>query len=249
MLTRHDPRFRSTVTVDGMSYTSPNLFSQRKPAEQDAARIALLSLQEHREDDEPPVVHENITFSKAILHDYAGKLNLEKPEYNIVQLEGPHPLHFVSSVRFNGTHYTGTTAKNKKTAEQLAAYHAIVTMLDGCTSGLLYETMKAKYRLPGAIKPIEPLGIGATNSISAAMTSRENTYVSLSHKNKEAAVVVAAHVPSQVPENMSPVQTTVAEIPQLNLLPSQEQSTATSGSWELSTGDGSSVMKSKIDKI
>jgi len=63
------------------------------------------------------------------LHDYAGKLNLEKPEYNIVQLEGQHPLLFVSSVRFNGTHYTGTTAKNKKTAEQLAAYHAIVTML------------------------------------------------------------------------------------------------------------------------
>jgi len=144
---------------------------------------------------------------------------------------------------------------------------------DGCTSGLLYETMKAKYRLPGAIKPIEPLGIGATNSISAAMTSRENTYVSLNHKNKEAAVVVAAHgngpksslpatspqsmmsknvpfvvaVPSQVPENMSPVQTTVAEIPQLNLLPSQEQSTATSCSWELSTGDGSSGSKRRTN--
>jgi len=66
---QHDPRFRSTVTVDGMSYTSPNLFSQRKPAEQDAARIALLSLQEQREDDEPPVVHEvfyNLIFMSSL---------------------------------------------------------------------------------------------------------------------------------------------------------------------------------------
>ncbi|KAK7379253.1 hypothetical protein VNO80_04708 [Phaseolus coccineus] len=236
---QHDPRYRSTVSVDGMNYTSPNLFSQRKPAEQDAARIALLSLSEQRKDDEPPVVHENITFSKSILHEYAAKLNVEKPKYNIVQQEGPHPL-FVSSVRFNGTQYTGATAKNKKIAEQLAAHHAIATMLDGSTSGLLYETIKAKYRLPGAVRPTEPLGIGAINSISAAMTNRENTYVSLSHKNKEAAVLVAAHVPSQLPKNMPPVQTTVVEIPQLNLLPSQEQSTATSGSGELSIGDGGS---------
>jgi len=140
---------------------------------------------------------------------------------------------------------------------------------DGSTSGLLYETMKAKYRLPGAVRPTEPLGIDAINSISAAMENRENTFVSLSHKNKEVAVPVAAHgngpkialpatslqsmmpenvsslvaVPSQMPQNMPPVQTTVTEIPQLNLLPGQAPSTTTFGSGELSIGDGGSGSK------
>jgi len=62
------------------------------------------------------------------LHDYAGKLNVEKPKYNTVQLAEPQPL-FVSTVTFNGTQYTGTTARSKKIAEQLAARHAIMTML------------------------------------------------------------------------------------------------------------------------
>ncbi|KAF5942911.1 hypothetical protein HYC85_020553 [Camellia sinensis] len=37
----HEPRFRSTVRVDGASYTSHDVFSQRKAAEQDVAKVAL----------------------------------------------------------------------------------------------------------------------------------------------------------------------------------------------------------------
>ncbi|CAL5349163.1 unnamed protein product [Camellia sinensis] len=37
----HEPRFRSTVRVDGASYTSHDVFSQRKAAEQYVSRVAL----------------------------------------------------------------------------------------------------------------------------------------------------------------------------------------------------------------
>lgn len=42
--TPHAPMFRSTVVINGATYTSPNVFSHRKSAEMDAARIALPSL-------------------------------------------------------------------------------------------------------------------------------------------------------------------------------------------------------------
>lgn len=37
----HAPKFRATVWVDGMSYTSLLTFPQRRPAEQEAAKLAL----------------------------------------------------------------------------------------------------------------------------------------------------------------------------------------------------------------
>ncbi|CAL5349161.1 unnamed protein product [Camellia sinensis] len=37
----HEPRFKSNLRVDAASYTSHDLFSQRKAAEQDVAGVAL----------------------------------------------------------------------------------------------------------------------------------------------------------------------------------------------------------------
>ncbi|GMP93030.1 hypothetical protein CsSME_00043026 [Camellia sinensis var. sinensis] len=37
----HEPRFRSTLQVDVASYTSHDVFSQRKAAEQDVTKVAL----------------------------------------------------------------------------------------------------------------------------------------------------------------------------------------------------------------
>lgn len=42
--TPHAPMFRSTVVINGATYTSPNVFLHRKSSEMDAARIALLNL-------------------------------------------------------------------------------------------------------------------------------------------------------------------------------------------------------------
>lgn len=48
---QHAPRFRSTVLVDGSSYTSTDTFLQRKAAEQDASRVALDELTPKMKDE------------------------------------------------------------------------------------------------------------------------------------------------------------------------------------------------------
>lgn len=59
---QHAPMFRSTVVVDGASYTSPNIFSHRKTAEQDVARIALLSMPQKIMVEEYPLIQEVVIF-------------------------------------------------------------------------------------------------------------------------------------------------------------------------------------------
>lgn len=43
---QHAPQFRSRVWLDGTCFISPNTFSNRKMAEQDAAKLALVGIQE-----------------------------------------------------------------------------------------------------------------------------------------------------------------------------------------------------------
>lgn len=55
---QHAPRFRSTVWVDGQSYTTSRTFLQRKAAEQDAAKLALEGISKNMKDQACPMIHE-----------------------------------------------------------------------------------------------------------------------------------------------------------------------------------------------
>ncbi|RVW24910.1 putative mitochondrial protein [Vitis vinifera] len=55
---QHAPKFRSTVLVDGATYTSPNTFSHRKAAEQDVARLALEFISKKIKDEGCPLIRE-----------------------------------------------------------------------------------------------------------------------------------------------------------------------------------------------
>lgn len=55
---QHAPRYRSTVFVDGKSFTSPNTFPQKKEAEQNVAQIALDLLSQKMKDEGCPLIHE-----------------------------------------------------------------------------------------------------------------------------------------------------------------------------------------------
>ncbi|XP_059642708.1 double-stranded RNA-binding protein 4-like isoform X1 [Cornus florida] len=155
---QHYPRFRSTVKVDGSSYTSPSTFSHRKAAEQDVARVALEVISKKTKDAQCPLIHELIqdpVFCKSILNEYASKMKLEKPTYNTIQQAGLLPA-FVSSSVFNGGTYTGNTGKNKKEAEQLAARTVILSILDDSNlSMVISEIIKSKYRLYNALHKVE----------------------------------------------------------------------------------------------
>ncbi|KAB1222261.1 Double-stranded RNA-binding protein 4 [Morella rubra] len=125
---QHAPQFRSTVLVDGASYTSPNTFSHRKAAEQDVAKIALANILQKIKEEGCPLILQDTVFCKSILNEFAVKMNLEMPTYSTIQPEGLLPT-FISSLVFSGESYTGEAGRNKKEAEQLAARAVILSLL------------------------------------------------------------------------------------------------------------------------
>ncbi|KAJ6796496.1 double-stranded RNA-binding protein 1-like [Iris pallida] len=148
----HAPQFRSTVVVDGHTFTSSRTFIQKKAAEQDVARIALEGISTVIKHQGVPQIQEDPTFCKSILYEYAVKMNFEKPTYTTYQEEGgPLPI-FVSSSIFNGETFTGTPAKNKKEAEQMAARVVIESVLaNSNTRTLMCEIIKSKGKLYAAV--------------------------------------------------------------------------------------------------
>ncbi|XP_017442997.1 double-stranded RNA-binding protein 1 isoform X1 [Vigna angularis] len=61
---QHIPKFRSTVRVAGIDYTSKSTFSQKKAAEQDVARLALEAILEKTREEGPSLVNENLSFQQ-----------------------------------------------------------------------------------------------------------------------------------------------------------------------------------------
>ncbi|CDP02705.1 unnamed protein product [Coffea canephora] len=165
---QHAPRFRATVLVDGMYYTSQGNYPTRKSAEQEAAKIALENIQQKMRDDGCPIIREDTTFCKSILNEYAVKMHQEKPAYNTIQPGGLIPV-FVSTLVFNGVSYTGDKGRNKKEAEQLAARAIILSILDSADSAsatLMSEIIKSKSKLYAAVNKIRD-----ANSIHSAVNS------------------------------------------------------------------------------
>jgi len=74
------------------------------------------------------VISQDKVLCKSILHEFAVKMSLEKPIYDISQPKGQLPV-FKCSVAFNGATYTGEIARTKKEAEQLGARAAILSIL------------------------------------------------------------------------------------------------------------------------
>lgn len=143
----HAPQFRATVLLDGTAFTSPHTFAQRKAAEQDVARLALESMSRKIKSEGLSVIQEDTTFCKSILHEYAVKMNLDKPTYTISQEAGSLPV-FISSLIFNGQTYTGHPARNKKEAEQMAARATIGSILANSeTRTVMGEIISSKRKL------------------------------------------------------------------------------------------------------
>ncbi|CAL5349162.1 unnamed protein product [Camellia sinensis] len=128
----HEPRFRSVVLVDGASYASHDVFSQRKAAEQDVARVALdgitqkILLREY-----PP----ELAMYKNRLQEYTQKSSIPFPVYETINEEGvPHEPRFRSTVRVDGASCTSHDVfSQRKAAEQDVARVA----LDGITQKIL----------------------------------------------------------------------------------------------------------------
>ncbi|KAJ0989108.1 hypothetical protein J5N97_007464 [Dioscorea zingiberensis] len=160
--TQHAPRFRSVVVIDGVEFVSSGMFSNRKEAEQDVARVALEGIYSKTKQDGIHLIYHDKIFCKSILNEYATKVNLNRPIYTTVQSESLIPM-FVSTLVFGGKSYTGGAGKNKKEAEQLAARAAIEFILSSSdTRTLMSQIIKSKSRLYATI-------CGTNNSVNAGL--------------------------------------------------------------------------------
>ncbi|KAJ7964509.1 Double-stranded RNA-binding protein [Quillaja saponaria] len=150
------PKFRSTVVVNGVCYTSPNTFPHRKAAEKDVARHAMEGITKKIKDEGCPMFHEDTVFCKSILNEFSMKMNLPLPTYNTSSQPGGLIPLFVSSLVFNGVVYTGDAGRSKKEAEQLAARSAILSLMGNSGSGpILSEIINSKFKLYAALHKVK----------------------------------------------------------------------------------------------
>ncbi|XXG83973.1 hypothetical protein AAC387_Pa10g1602 [Persea americana] len=157
--TQHAPKFRASVLVDGTTYWSCQMFSNRKAAEQDVARVALEGISRKIKDEGCPIIREDTVFCKSILNEFAVKMNLEKPTYVTSQPEGLLPI-FISSLVFNGRTYIGGPGRSKREAEQLAARTVIQSILGNSESRtLLSQIIKSKSKLYAALQYVNQPGV------------------------------------------------------------------------------------------
>ncbi|CAA6673116.1 unnamed protein product [Spirodela intermedia] len=154
--TPHAPQFRSSVTIDGVTFQTSQTFSQRKEAEQNVAKVALEGLSRKIEQQGCPLISSDATFCKSILEEYAVKMNLERPAYTCSQLEGLLPT-FTSSVLFAGRVHKGSIGRNKKEAQQLAARAVVESILgDGDSQKriLMSQIIRSKVKLFATLSQI-----------------------------------------------------------------------------------------------
>ncbi|KFK25061.1 hypothetical protein AALP_AA8G061500 [Arabis alpina] len=152
----HALRFKATVSVGERSFTSLNMFLNRKSAEQDAAKVALEHLLSEDEASAAKLrlylrklVCQDKSRCKMIFNEFLAKVKMECT-YETAEVEMQPPL-FVSSLALNGNCYKGEGGKNKKEAEQLAALAAILSLLDDPTYGtLISEVVKSKFNVGAA---------------------------------------------------------------------------------------------------
>ncbi|KAL7131730.1 hypothetical protein ABFS83_12G023800 [Erythranthe nasuta] len=143
---QHASQFRSRVWVDGVCFTSPNTFSNRKASEQDAAKHALIGLREKVKNEGSSRILANATFCKSIINEYAVKMNIDLPSYLTNESKELSVPVFGSSLNFGGVTYVGPAGRNRKEAEQFAARSAILSILESESDTTMSEIVRSKFR-------------------------------------------------------------------------------------------------------
>ncbi|KAL7003397.1 HLA class II histocompatibility antigen, DR beta 4 chain [Sarracenia purpurea var. burkii] len=107
----HASRFKSKVTIDGITDESPEFFSTIKEAKHAVAKVAWesLSTNEIQEDD--------CGFYKNLLQELAQREGFNIPVYDTIASGSPHLPTFVSTVEIVGKSFEGQAAKSKKQVE------------------------------------------------------------------------------------------------------------------------------------
>ncbi|XP_042433897.1 double-stranded RNA-binding protein 4-like isoform X2 [Zingiber officinale] len=147
----HGPRFRSSVIVDGSRFTSNCTFSNKKAAEQYAAKYALEAIRSFIRNNSLSLIPNNSAIFKSILYEYAVKMNLKLPTYETCTGLGTIPM-FISSVSFDNNTFKGDFGRSKKEAEQIGARAVIKFILGNSDSGtVMTQIIKSKAKLDASV--------------------------------------------------------------------------------------------------
>ncbi|KAL8100557.1 uncharacterized protein LOC141683980 isoform X2 [Apium graveolens] len=186
--TPHAPMFKSTVVINGATYTSPNVFSHRKSAEMDAARIALPSLPLQIDEENCSLeLEDNFTY-KSILNEYAVKIHAENLIYETKTSDGLSPAF--SSVVLNGKQYVGDGGRNKKESQQLAARAAILSLLDSDERTVISKIITNKKKRLTAAKEKDRYPCDTQNEVMPVSKQTESNVSTSASKGNELKVVV-----------------------------------------------------------
>ncbi|CAI0384712.1 unnamed protein product [Linum tenue] len=120
----HAVRFKSTVTIEGKTYTGDGFFPTLKDAENSAAKAALASLL-------PSGSGEEEMGYKNLLQEFAQKKCFLLPIYVTTRAGEVHAPTFISTVEVNQQVFTGQEARTKKLAEMSAAKTAYTHLKEG----------------------------------------------------------------------------------------------------------------------
>eukprot|EP00249_Psilotum_nudum_P007615 c20699_g1_i1 orf=296-1102(+) len=123
----HEPLFKASVTLQGITYESPPGFTKVKKAEHAAAQAALAVLANSGAGFCPnPLVESGLC--KNVLQEYAQKCGLPLPAYHSERSGEVHSPAYTSTVEIAGVQYKGGSARNKQEAEIKAAKIALLAI-------------------------------------------------------------------------------------------------------------------------
>ncbi|KAL3813314.1 hypothetical protein ACJIZ3_014582 [Penstemon smallii] len=185
--TRKPPLFRSKVWVGGLCFVSPDTFPNRKTAEQNVAKHALIGIQEKLKNEGRSRIIEDNVLCKLIVNEYAVKTSQTTPSYITNQSKAILPI-FTSSLVLDGVTYIGDAARNKKEAEQFAARAAILSILDSESGSTMSEIIKTKSKLYDAIEKAKDSSTNHVVTAPVGMAPLEGTDAISSLKVKEVEV-------------------------------------------------------------
>ncbi|GAY50812.1 hypothetical protein CUMW_129610 [Citrus unshiu] len=198
----HDPRFKSSVSVNGLSFHSSVSCKSSKESQNDAAKLAFLHFT-----SPPPPPNVQCRY-KSVLQNYARRKNLDSPLYSSIR-EGPaHACSFKARVTIDGHTFESLEFfKNLKQAEHAAAkddgvfYKNVLHELS-LREGLpvpLYETIKCGApHMPTFISMVEVDGevfygkAGRTKK-KAEMKAAKVAYTALIERGRSCSIGSITH--------------------------------------------------------
>ncbi|XVF19555.1 hypothetical protein REPUB_Repub11eG0121600 [Reevesia pubescens] len=160
----HNPCFKASVYLNGMSFHSSVSCKSCKEAQNDAAKSAFLhfgSSSSYHGATPNPAQEVDLGFYKNLLQELSRREEFSIPEYKTMKCGLPHRPTFFSSVEVEGEVFYGKGAKSKKEAEINAAKIAYTNLTERLPVKSS-ELSSPEFLASGPLKPLSTSVLATT---------------------------------------------------------------------------------------